>query len=517
MKSFLSRFHGLVLFVLSGFDRLRLCGESALLNHARGVQSYCWQQKLLFKHFPKHAETLTDTLRKQTVQQCGDVPFKYLNSPDIDKEACALQLAQEHRRTTGRIALIACQEAGLTYRVRKNQHGLIEIRKEKTRCVHYYHYFLHEQLGLCYVRIQTWFPFSVRVGLNGRRWLAQQLRNRGVGFEQRGNLISQVDDAELAQQLLHDQKHVFWPDLLRDLVRPVHPLWDYLHDASVRAGFYWMAEQTEWATDFIFRSPEELALWYPRWIQHGILNLSCKDAMRYLGRTVPEHGYGPLSGEAKIDRRTRADGTRLKFWYNTNALKFYDKENIALRIETTINDPSPYKVFRVKQGEPEDAPKSWQQLRKGVADLGRRAEVSEAANHRLAESLATVATPTTLGELLKPLGQPVLTADGRRKARALNPLTGPDGELLRTLAQGEYLINGFRNRDVRASLFGTCTDGNERSRRSAKVTRLLALVRAHGLIVRIAKTHRYQLSAEGKRIVTALLAAHAANAHQLAA
>ena len=40
MKSFLSRFQALVLFVLSGFDRLRFCGESRLLNHAGGVNSY---------------------------------------------------------------------------------------------------------------------------------------------------------------------------------------------------------------------------------------------------------------------------------------------------------------------------------------------------------------------------------------------------------------------------------------------------------------------------------------------
>jgi hypothetical protein len=515
MKSFLSRFHALVLFTLSGFDRLRLCGESRMLNHARGVQSYCHQQRVLFKDFPAHAQALTEQLRGQSYQQRGDVPLQYLNSPDIDKEAVALQLAQRHGRTQGRIALLTCQESGLTYRVRKNQDGLIEPRKEKSRCLHYYHYFLHEQLGLCYVRIQSWFPFSVRVGLNGRRWLAQQLHNRNVGFQQRGNLIAQVDDVELAQRLLEAQKHVAWPELLRDVVRPVHPLWDYLHEQA-RTPFYWMVEQSEWATDYVFHSADALALWYPRFLQHGILNLSCKDAMRYLGKKVPEQGYGSLSGEAKIDLRHRADGTRLKFWYNTNALKFYDKEKVALRIETTINNPKHYKVFRAKEGQPDDAPKSWQQLRKGVADLPRRAEVADAANKRLAESLASVAAPQTLGELLKPLGQPVLK-DGHRLARPLNPFAGADGELLRTLAQGDYLLNGFRNRDLRASLFGHSSDPIERRRQSAKITRLLAILKAHGLILKVQKTHRYQLTTNGRNVVTALLSAQTANIQQLAA
>ena len=513
MKSFLSRFGPLVLFVLSGFDRLRLCGESRLLNHALGVQSYLHQQRILFKDYPAHAERLTATFRRQARDHLGAVPLKYLNSPDLDKEAIALELARQHGLTTGRIALLTCQEAALTYRLRRNRDGLVELRKEKTRCVHHYHYFLHEQFGLCYVRIQTWFPFSVRVGLNGRRWLAQQLRHRGIGFQERGNLLSAVDDVDRAQQLLHEQTRIAWPQRLAELVRPLHPLWDYWHD-SARTPFYWMTEPSEWATDYVFRSPAELAVWYPRWIRHGIETLSCKDVLRYLGKKVPAQGYGRCNGEAKIDLRTRADGTRLKFWYGTNALKIYDKEGVALRVETTINNPSGFQVFRTKEGQASAAPKSWQQMRKGVADLARRAEVSAAANNRLAESLASVAEPTALGKLLEPLGQPVFD-NGQRVARALNPLTGADGALLRALAQGDYLVNGFRNRDLRATLFGPCDDKNECRRQAAKMTRRLALLRAHGLIVKVQKTHRYQLSAFGRRVTTTLLAAHAANVAEL--
>jgi len=513
MKSFLSRFRSLVLFVLSGFDRLRFCGESRLLNHALGVQSYLYQQRILFKDFPGHAEALTKTFREKARDRLGAVPLQHLDSPDIDKEVVALDLAQRHGLNSGRIALITCQEAAWTYRLRRNPDGLVEIRKEKTRCSHHYHYFLHEQFGLCYVRMQTWFPFSVRVGLNGRRWLAQQLQRRGVGYQQRGNLIHAVADLELAQQLLDDQKRAPWPQLLGDLVRPVHPLWDYLHD-TVHTPFYWMTEQSEWATDYIFRSREALAQWYPRWLRHGIETLSCKDVLRYLGKKIPDQGYGACTGEAKIDLRTRPDGTRLKFWYNTNSLKIYDKEANALRLETTINDPSAFKVFRTKEGEAKEAPKSWQQLRKGVADLARRADVSESANNRLAESLATLADPSTLGQLLEPLGRPVFQ-DGRRIARALNPLASADGQLLRVLAQGEFLLQGFRNRDLRTALHGPCADPQQRRRQAAAITRRLALLRAHGLIVKVQKTHRYQLSASGKRIVTALLAAHAANTARL--
>jgi hypothetical protein len=529
MKSFLSRFGSLVLFVLSGFDRLRLAGESRLLNHARGVESYLWQRQILFKDFPKHAEELTTLLRDGTealAQQQG-VPLRYLNSPNIDKEAQALALASQPTASQptasqppgeparlGRIAVLTCLESCTTYHLRKNDRGQIEPRKEPGRCLHYYHYFQHERLGLCYVRIQSWFPFSVRVGLNGRHWLYRQLQQRGLDFQRQGNLLLRVQDPAQAQALLDEQRHVDWPTLLHELVEPIHPLWSYLHDTAATP-YYWMIEQSEWATDFVFREAADLARWYPRWIRHGIDTLSCKDVLRYLGKKLPDRGYGNCSHEAKIDLRTRAEGTRLKFWYDTNSLKIYDKEAQALRIETTLNNPKGFKVFRTKEGEADDAPKSWQHLRKGVADASRRAEVSHAANNRLADSLAAVADNTSLGQLLEPMCQPVVAKNGRR-VRALNPAAGPDGELLRCLAQGDFLINGFRNRDLRSALCVTTTVASERRRQAARISRLLALLQAHGLIVKVLKTHRYRLSALGKRITTALLTAYQADVDRLA-
>jgi hypothetical protein len=516
MKSFLSRFGNLVLFVLSGFDRLRLSGESRLLNHSRGVQSYLWQRKILFKDFPAHAEHLTQMLREGTeaLAQEEGVPLRYLNSPEIDKEATALQLAQRKPQRRGRIALLTCVESCSTYHLRKNERGLIEPRKEPGRCLHYYHYFQHERLGLCYVRIQSWFPFSVRIGLNGRQWLYRQLEQHGVDFQRKDNLLMTVKDPIKAQALLDEQGRTDWPMLLQELVQPIHPLWPYLHQTA-RTPYYWMIEQSEWATDFVFRSPGALALWYPRWIRHGIETLSCKDVLRYLGKKVADNGYGNWSHEAKIDLRTRVEGTRLKFWYGTNSLKIYDKQAQALRIETTINDPSGFKVFRTKEGEASDAPKSWQQLRKGVADTARRAEVSQSANNRLAESLASVAEDTPLGKMLEPLCQPVIDKNARR-ARALNPAAGPDGELLRCLACGEFLLNGFRNRDLRAKLYKTTADDKERRQQAGAITRKLALLKAHGLIVKVQKTHRYRLSAAGSRITTALATAYEADVNRLA-
>jgi len=200
MKSFLARLGALLCLVLSGFDRLRFRGESRLLNNARGLDSYLYQQHIRDVDFPRHAEELTKTLRRQTEQQARahGVPLKPLNSPELDKEAIALQLAQAEQRTAGPIAVLSVVESCWTYRLRKQANGWVKPVKQPAKCLHYYHYFLHAQLGLCYVRIQSWFPFPVWVGLNGREWLGRQLHERGVPFQKRNNLLLAVGDAALA-------------------------------------------------------------------------------------------------------------------------------------------------------------------------------------------------------------------------------------------------------------------------------------------------------------------------------
>ena len=84
------------------------------------------------------------------------------------------------------------------------------------------------------------------------------------------------------------------------------------------------------------------------------------------------------------------------------------------------------------------------------------------------------------------------------------------------MARGEYLIQGFRNQDLRKAQYGDIKDEGERRRQAAAVTRQLALLRGHGIVVKVPKSHRYQLSASGRRIVTALMTAHASDVNRLA-
>jgi hypothetical protein len=267
----------------------------------------------------------------------------------------------------------------------------------------------------------------------------------------------------------------------------------------------------------MFTSAGELEQLDPRLIQHGMQSFGSQDVMRFWGRKVPvtPGHYGHFAGEVVSDLRTRPEGIRIKHRLNHNSLKMYNKAGSVLRVETTINDPRDMKAYRPKEGEPE-GPKAWRKLRKGVADISRRAHISQAAKERYLNALAEVDQTTCLGKLLAPLCQPQ-EWNGKR-VRALNPFHADDLQLLEAISRGEFLLNGFRNRDLRPLLFGTQdVDDCTRRRQSSAVSRKLRLLRAHHLIQKVSKTHRYQLTAFGRMVVNSINAAKNANTAKLTA
>jgi hypothetical protein len=212
--------------------------------------------------------------------------------------------------------------------------------------------------------------------------------------------------------------------------------------------------------------------------------------------------------------RQRPEGIRIKHWVGSNHIKLYDKEGSNLRVETTINQTGDFKVLRRKQGGPH-GDLAWRPLRKGVADLHRRAQVSEAANQRYLEALACVRDTASLGSLTEKLCRPA-TWKGKR-VRALNPYAPNDLALLKAVARGEFNLNGFRNRDLVKLLYASDREltAIEKRRQSSAITRKLRLLRAHGLIKKVPKTHRYHLTTSGSKAITAIIAALQASSDSL--
>ena len=305
-----------------------------------------------------------------------------------------------------------------------------------------------------------------------------------------------------------------WPVLLNDIARRLNPLHETMF-AAFPMQYYWSTYQSEWATDIMFRDRATLAHLYPKLVQHGLTTFLSPDVMRFLGRRAPPGGGLPRRLEAEVvsDVKQRTEGVRIKHRVGENSVKMYDKQGSVLRVETTINDVDDFKTYRAPENRPDAAP-SWQRMRKGVADLHRRAEVSQAANDRYLQALASVENTTSLGELATRLCRPA-RYKGRR-VRAINPHAPDDAALLDAISRGEFTLNGLRNRDIRALLFRKASPSKvERQRQAAAISRKLCLLRAHHLIRKVPHTHRYHLTAAGRLVVTALITARNANTQQL--
>jgi len=245
---------------------------------------------------------------------------------------------------------------------------------------------------------------------------------------------------------------------------------------------------------------------------------SSPDIMRFLGHVVPAQ-TGRVNGRFKDELNStygvRPEGVRLKHRVGHNTLKVYDKHGQILRVETTLNAPEVFKIWR-RPGGKKRARKSWRRLRRGVADVAPRAQVSQAANSRYLQALAATAPGRPLGEATASLTQPVRW-HGQRY-RALNPFAPTDGAILALINRGEFAVEGPRNADIQGALFGDeASTTKERQRRRGAAGRWLRLLRAQGLIRNIPGRHRYVLTPRGRESITALLTARQADVAQLTA
>ena len=104
---------------------------------------------------------------------------------------------------------------------------------------------------------------------------------------------------------------------------------------------------------------------------------------------------------------------------------------------------------------------------------------------------------------------------GDRRVRGLRPWA-EDKELITAVNHGEFLINGLRNRDLQKFVYVTEAESPaERRRRSAAISRKLRLLRAHGLIQKVPRTHRYHVTDAGRAILLAVLTTARTSLHQL--
>jgi hypothetical protein len=495
---FLVKFASSIIAVLGCHDRIIFKGHLPFSTEAHLNRFVDHSLRIKRKDFLAFAEQKAELLvsNAKAFASREGAPYVYLQGRHR-KEELVQQQIRERRLSEGLVCVLCCQETCRTVKLRYGDGRPRLVFTWRPQRVLYF-YFLDPQFGLRHVRVQTWFPFTTQVYVNGHDWLARQLHDAGSGFVQHDNAFTQLDAPAKAQALADRFPRLGWVKILDRWARQVNPL---LGEAWLKGqGYYWVLDQAEYSTDVLFKDRQSLAELYPRLLDHACLHFGAQDILTFLGRRLHPRFDGEVLSDCKTDRQP---GARIKHRVKNNWLKMYDKFGCVLRIETVINNPRAFKVRRrvQRQGQSQMA---WCPMNKGVANFYHYHEVARAANDRYLNALAVVDRPQASVKILDRVQKPARL--GPRRRRGLNLLRVEEQKLFRAVLRGEHHVNGFRNRDLQAALFPTCVkDAAEQRRRTAHVSRLLHLLRAHGLIAKVPHAHRYRVTTKGQALMSAAL------------
>jgi len=512
MEAFIQRHRGDVTGILSGFDRLLFRGTLRSICYGEGLDKFLGAMGVRYKDFGRFAEGLSERLKDhaQQLAKAAGRPYRYLPSSRESKEELALSIAERDGVREGLVCVLTCVEPCMSFSIRRDGRGEFGFFSQERKCLHLYFYYLDHEFGLMHVRLATWLPFGIQVCLNGREYLARRMKRAGIGFEQRDNCFVRIDDLPAAQRMIKELEERRWDRLLKALARRVNPLVGWSSRLDLRP-YYWSVRESEYATDVMFKDAAALQRIYPALTEHAIKRLGSRDLLRFLGRRVNSRFAGEVSGSYL----QRDEGLRVKHWVEENSIKMYDKHGSVLRIETTVNNARRFKVRRMTVWDGIRRMR-WIPMRLAVSDLGRRVEVSRAANERYLQALAVVEVPCPAGELLDKVSRPVVKSN--RSYRPLRPVSQQEAKVFAAVLDGRFLLKGFSNRQLR-ELLGTAamTDEHQRRRESGRTTRLLRLLRAHGLIRKVSGTRYYRVTDHGQLTMTAALKLRDANLDKLSA
>jgi hypothetical protein len=255
-----------------------------------------------------------------------------------------------------------------------------------------------------------------------------------------------------------------------------------------------------------------LAGLYRALLDYAVRTFTPKDVFNFLRRKWDRRFDGEVHTHYENERWF---GTRIKHRMKTNWLKMYDKFGMILRVETVINSPKEFWVYRTRWHREGTSSAGYYPMTKSVASLVDYQEQALACNRRYLDALAVVDDPAPAYPELWQLTEPKVV-DGRSHA-GFNPARREDVQLFKAILDGDYIARGFRNADIRAPLFGIPRKSDEQGRASAAEGRLLKRLHVRHLVAKIPRTRRWRVTEHGRQLLGMAVQLYCCSWPQLAA
>ncbi|MGB8384056.1 MAG: hypothetical protein WCG47_22895, partial [Dermatophilaceae bacterium] len=350
----------------------------------------------------------------------------------------------------------------------------------------FYVYCVDADFGPFFIKFSTYFPFTAKLCINGNEWAKRQAAKAGIGFQALDNGFAAVDDVSGLQAICDRLGPGHIEALLRKWLR-ILP--NPFTDADEAAGYRYELSllQSEFSLTQMLDTPVSGRIFFEQ-VLHDNLDAGRPDRIGLVfDRRIISKGKHPTPGRFRTRVITAGVTPSLHIDYKHSTVKQYHKEGRALRTETTINDTHDFG------------------LSKRLTNLAALRQIGFTANRRLLGVQRISHDPIRGAQAFTELTAPIITDSGTRipGLRFADPRVHA---LLQALLVHRLLPNGFTNRDLRAFV-ATLLGATIEDISAGKMTYDLRRLRVHGLITRIPKSRRYQVTDAG--LQNALLFTHA--------
>ncbi|MDI3313445.1 MAG: hypothetical protein QJR12_03905 [Mycobacterium sp.] len=432
---------------------------------------------------PAIIEKIGATFRKAVERFAvgNEIPLVRFSKDDRKIEVMRPYLARQARTGQSGVAAIGtAQEFQNVFASAKHigNNGVpwFSFCKADRRVSCFYLYVWDVDFGPAFIKVCTYFPYPIKVWLNGHEYAKRQASQAGIDFTELSNGFASCADP-VALQAICDRLGpgaimVFFERWMSRLPLP-------LTDTDRAAGYWWelSMRQIEVSRTLVFDAPRHARSFFESLVADN-LDIGRPDSVELIFHGPRRPGRPPkIDCVPKTKIVTRGTDVTVNAFYKSSRIKQYLKHERALRVETVINSPDDLRCQR------------------RLVHLDELAARARAINRRLLDTERVGQGCVLASPAFERIARPTLTEDGRRTP-ALRFGDPRVKALAGALCTTMLAVTGITNKSLRALMTGLL-DGTAYTMNQASYD--LTRLRVNGLITRIPGRNLYRLTPDGLR------------------
>src|SRR6516165_8486849 len=347
------------------------------------------------------------------------------------------------------------------------------IVKSTAMVNHYYIYAVDRDFGPFFLKFCSYFPYNVKLCLNGHEYAKRQLAQPAIAYQALDNGVLSCADPDKLQQICDGLSAEKINGLLRKWLRLLpHPFTGgdrkagYRYDLSIL--------QAEFSLTQVLDRPAHGRVFFEQVIRENLDLGRPEEVQLIFNRKISRRTPGRFRTRIVTNDVTPS----LNVYYKNARIKQYHKEDRALRTETTINNTYDFGIG------------------KRLRNLPKLRAIGFAANRRLLEVERLSHDCILAEDTFQTINGPV--AVGHQRASGLRFGDPRAHQLLQAVIVFRQIAQGFRCDDLRRPLAALSGRAPDQISQGA-ITYQLRRLRLHGFVERLPKSFRYRVTEFGLR------------------